>query len=93
MGELVADDAAGPGEDVFLRMREQLVRDSVAQLPEPERRVLKLRYGLQGSPEPQTLARIGRELGVSAERVRQIEERGLRQLALRRELQSLGDAA
>jgi RNA polymerase primary sigma factor len=93
MGDLVADDASGPGEEVFFRMREQLVRDTVAQLPETERRVLRLRYGLNGSPEPKTIASIGRELGVSAERVRQIEERALQTLALRRELQSLDDAA
>ena len=74
-------------------MREQLVHDTIAQLPETERTVLQMRYGLNGSPEPQTLARIGRELGVSAERVRQIEERALQHLALRRELQSLADAA
>jgi RNA polymerase primary sigma factor len=93
LGELVADDASGPGEEVFVRMREQVVRDTLEELPETERQVLKLRYGLNGSAEPQTLARIGRELGVSAERVRQIEERALANLALRRELQSLSDAA
>ena len=93
LGDLIADDEAEPGEEVFLRMREQIVRDTVADLPEPERDVLRRRYGLNGSPEPQTLAHIGRELGVSAERVRQIEERGLQQLALRRELQSISEAA
>jgi RNA polymerase primary sigma factor len=93
LGELVADDAQGPGEEVFFKMREQLVRDTIAQLPETERKVLQMRYGLNGSPEPQTLAGIGRELGVSAERVRQIEERALQHLSLRRELQSLSDAA
>ncbi len=55
--------------------------------------VLKMRYGLNGSPEPLTLARVGRELGVSAERVRQIEERALEHLALKREVQALSDAA
>jgi RNA polymerase primary sigma factor len=93
LGELVADEAAGPGEEVFLKMREQLVHETIAQLPETERRVLQMRYGINGSPEPQTLARIGRELGVSAERVRQIEERALQHLALKRELQSLSEAA
>jgi RNA polymerase sigma factor (sigma-70 family) len=78
---------------VFVKMREHLVRQTIAELPETERRVLRLRYGLNGSPEPQTLARIGRELGVSAERVRQIEERALQHLALKRELQALSDAA
>ncbi len=93
LGELVADDAAGPGEEVFLKMREKLVHDTIAQLPETERRVLQMRYGINGTSEPQTLARIGREIGVSAERVRQIEERALQHLSLRRELQSLSEAA
>ena len=74
-------------------MREQLVRETIAELPETERKVLKMRFGLNGSTEPQTLARIGRELGVSAERVRQIEQRALEHLAVRRELQSLREAA
>ena len=52
-----------------------------------------MRYGLNGHQDPQTLARIGRELGVSPERVRQIEERALEHLALRRELQALREAA
>jgi RNA polymerase primary sigma factor len=93
MGELVADQAAGPGEEVVVRLREQLVRDTIAELPETEQTVLRMRYGLNGSPEPKTLASIGRDLGVSAERVRQIEERALKHLSLRRELQSLSDAA
>ena len=93
LGELVADDAAGPGEEVFFRLREQLVRDTIAELPETEQTVLRMRYGLNGSPEPKTLASIGRDLGVSAERVRQIEERALKHLSLRRELQSFSDAA
>ncbi|MCW2966533.1 MAG: sigma-70 family polymerase sigma factor [Solirubrobacteraceae bacterium] len=93
LGELVAGTDPGPGEEVFVKMREHLVRATIAELPETERRVLQMRYGLNGSPEPQTLARIGRELGVSAERVRQIEERALQHLALKRELQALSDAA
>jgi RNA polymerase primary sigma factor len=93
LGELIADESSGPGEEVFLKMREQLVHETIAQLPETMGRVLRMRYGLDGSPEPRTLASIGRELGVSAERVRQIEERALQHLALRRELQSLAEAA
>jgi DNA-directed RNA polymerase sigma subunit (sigma70/sigma32) len=52
-----------------------------------------MRYGINGSSEPRTLAHIGRELGVSAERVRQIEERALAALALRREIQALSTEA
>jgi len=91
--DLVASSDPEPGEEVFFKMRETLVRETIGELPEMEQKVLRRRYGLNGSPEPQTLAAIGRELGVSAERVRQIEERALAHLALRRELQALSDAA
>ena len=93
LGELIPDEATGPGEEVFVKMREQLVRKTIEQLPDTEQQVLKMRYGLNGAPEPRTLASIGRELGVSAERVRQIEERALQHLALRRELVALSEAA
>jgi RNA polymerase primary sigma factor len=93
LGYMFAGSEPEPGEEVFLKMRERIVRDTIDELPETERKVLKLRFGLNGSPEPQTLAGVGRELGVSAERVRQIEERALQHLALRREFQSLHEAA
>jgi RNA polymerase primary sigma factor len=93
LGELVAGEAPEPAEEVLVRLRENVVRETLEDLPETERAVIKKRYGLNGSPEPQTLSKIGRELGVSAERVRQIEERALEHLALRREMQALSDAA
>ena len=45
------------------------------QLPEREREVVKLRFGLNGDPDPKSLEEIGRHLGVTRERVRQIEPR------------------
>jgi RNA polymerase sigma factor (sigma-70 family) len=48
-------------------------------LPERERRVLELRFGFDG--EPTSLEAIGRELGISRERVRQLEEAAYAQLA------------
>jgi RNA polymerase primary sigma factor len=93
LGELVAGDTPAAHEELLVRLREDVVRETVAGLPEAEQTVIKLRYGLNGSPEPLTLARVGREMGVSAERVRQIEERALEHLAMRREMQALGDAA
>jgi RNA polymerase primary sigma factor len=48
-------------------------------LAESERRVLRLRFGLEGD-EPETLEAIGRRLGLTRERIRQIEEAGLRKL-------------
>src|SRR4051795_741255 len=93
LGELLPSEGAAPAEEVEVELREQAVRDTVAALPEREREVIKLRYGLNGDQAPQPLTRVGEQLGVSPERVRQIEERALAHLALRRELQALREAA
>src|SRR5215218_3348527 len=93
LGDLLPGEGAAPAEEVEVELREQAVRDTVAALPEREREVIKLRFGLNGDQTPQPLTRVGEQLGVSPERVRQIEERALAHLALRRELQALREAA
>jgi RNA polymerase primary sigma factor len=54
------------------------VREALATLPELERRIVELRFGFGG--EQQSLEAIERELGVSRERVRRLEERAFAQL-------------
>ena len=93
LGDLLPSDGPPPGEEVEIGLREQAVRDTVAGLPEREREVIKLRYGLNGDRNPQPLTKVGQQLGVSPERVRQIEERALQHLALLREMQALREAA
>ena len=61
-------------------------------LPERERSVLTLRYGL-GVEEPKSLEEIGRRLGITRERVRQIEAAALERLAVSREIEALRPAA
>jgi RNA polymerase primary sigma factor len=61
---------------------------ALLSLPDRERAVLVLRYGLDDS-EPKTLEEIGRRLGLTRERVRQIELESLRRLATLREMQSV----
>jgi RNA polymerase primary sigma factor len=92
LGDLIADESVGPGEEVELLHGERTVRRVVGDLPSPERDVLTLRYGL-GGHEAVALRETGRRLGMSAERVRQIEDRALRKLADRGELAALRDAA
>ena len=79
LGDLVADPRA---EDAYERVPERLVVKALPQLMrelnERERRILCARFGLQG-PE-RTLRDVAGELGVSAERVRQIEQRALQKL-------------
>jgi RNA polymerase primary sigma factor len=68
------------------------VQLAVSSLPERERNVLQLRFGL-GAEEPTPLPETGRRLGISAERVRQIEEEALARLAESGELSALHEAA
>jgi RNA polymerase primary sigma factor len=93
LGDLVASDQAPPEEEVDVSLEQDVLRRAVAQLPERERAVLKLRYGLNGDRDPVSLESIGRELGLTRERVRQIEANALEQLAVNREVEALKDVA
>jgi RNA polymerase primary sigma factor len=79
LGELFADDdAEDPSEMAGAAMQRRQLREALAGLPERERRVLELRYGLDG--EPHSLEAIGAVLRVSRERIRQLESSGLAKL-------------
>jgi RNA polymerase primary sigma factor len=93
LGSLLASDAATPDEEVQIDLAEEVVRRTVEELPDRERDVIKLRFGLDGDREPLPLTQVGQRVGVSAETVREIEKRALAHLALRRELDALRDAA
>ncbi len=93
LGELVAGEESQPEEEVHVSLQQQVLRDAVAELPEREREVVKLRYGLNGDRDPASLEAIGRTLGLTRERVRQIEAAALEQLAVKREIAALTDAA
>jgi RNA polymerase primary sigma factor len=88
LGDLFASDELSPEEEVHLTLSEEVIRRTVNELPEPERDVLKLRYGINGD-EPTPLRETGKRLGMSPERVRQIESKALAKLAMRRELDAL----
>jgi RNA polymerase primary sigma factor len=92
LGDLIADDSATPAEEVEHEQGDSTVRKVVGGLPSPERDVLTLRYGLGGT-EAVALRETGRRLGISAERVRQIEDRALRKLADDGDLAALREAA
>ena len=91
-GALLPAEGDGPDEEVAVSLDREAVRRAVAQLPERQREVVRMRYGIDGS-EPQRLSETGRALGISAERVRQIENAALRRLAEVRELQGVRAAA
>jgi len=80
LGDLFGDPFAADPEDQAVDSLQRLeVRRALSRLPERERCVLELRFGLDGDPQP--LEKIGKELGISRERVRQIEGEAMAQLA------------
>ncbi|HZG34470.1 MAG TPA: sigma-70 family RNA polymerase sigma factor [Gaiellaceae bacterium] len=88
-GDFVAGDGPLPEEEVEVSLRSQALKDALDALSDRERQVVILRYGLADA-EPKTLEEIGRRLGLTRERVRQIELDSLKRLASLREMESIG---
>jgi RNA polymerase primary sigma factor len=91
-GALLASDEKGPEEEVDISLRDDALRRALARLPEPEREVVKLRYGINGD-DPTPLSETGRRLGISQDAVRRLERKALTELAQSRELEALRPAA
>jgi len=80
MSDLIEDTSAdGPEAETALRLRSRELAQALAQLKPRLQRLLVLRYGLDGS-NGRTLEQVGNELGITRERVRQLETRALREL-------------
>jgi RNA polymerase primary sigma factor len=78
-GDLFADEtSASPEELAEDALRARAVREALSQLPERERRILELRFGIDS--DPQSLEAIGAELELTRERVRQLEAQALARL-------------
>jgi len=93
LGDFVADDST---EEPFEMATENLQREDIRRaldlLPDRERQVIELRYGLRGH-EPLTLEEVGRAFGVTRERIRQIENNTLKKLKQLPEAQRLRELA
>jgi RNA polymerase primary sigma factor len=89
LGDLFGDEARHVDEEVHVSLAEEALHRAVRSLPEREQQVVKLRYGLDGDEDPKSLEEIGRRLGLTRERVRQIEAAALARLAVNREIDSL----
>jgi len=87
-GDFVAGDDPLLEEKADVLLRRQALSHALAALPDRDRQVLSLRYGL-GGVEAKTLEDVGLRLGLSRERIRQIERDSLRQLATVREMQAV----
>jgi len=79
-GDLFADESADSPEELAEdALRARAVREALADLPERERRILELRFGIDS--DPQSLEKIGAELELTRERVRQLEAQALARLS------------
>jgi RNA polymerase primary sigma factor len=92
LGDLLPSEEPEPYQEVEIGLRDQTVRAALDQLPDQERQVIKLRYGINGN-DPTPLREAGRQLGLSPERVRRIEHKALERLAEFREVAALSEAA
>jgi RNA polymerase primary sigma factor len=91
--ELLADEHVdNPAETIVEQPPAELLAEVLSRLPERRRRILELRYGLDGSA-PRTVQAVAGELGLTRERVRQIELSTLRSLSAQGDLRELREAA
>jgi RNA polymerase primary sigma factor len=93
LGDFVEDHTAeSPFEMAAERLRRENLRRALAALPEREREVIEMRFGLSGE-RPYTLEEVGRAFNVTRERIRQIENHTLKKLEALPEAQRLRDAS
>lgn len=92
LGALIATDEASPHEEVADTLRHEAVQKAIDTLPDKERTVIHLRFGTGGEP-PQTLSEVGKRLGLSSTRARELEEQALRRLSHESSLVALREAA
>jgi RNA polymerase primary sigma factor len=92
-GHFLADESAPlPDELAETALQREALRSILGALTERERRVLELRYGLDGQ-QPRTLDEVGRAFNVTRERIRQIEHQGLKKLRALADSQRVRDVA
>ena len=89
LGELFPGEESPPEERIQVSLEQDVLRRAIDSLPERQQEVVKLRYGLNGDPDPKSLEEIGRRMGLTRERVRQLEAEALEHLAVNREIEAL----
>jgi RNA polymerase primary sigma factor len=93
LGDFVQDELAeSPFDTASVQLRREDIQKALDSLPERERKVIELRFGLTGA-QPCTLEEVGRAFGVTRERIRQIENNTLKRLETLPEAQGLRDCS
>ena len=92
VGDLIASDLPGPSDEVQTNEMERTVADALRALPDAERNVVELRFGLRDGRQ-RTIEATSRELGVTRERARQLEEAAMASLGNQPTLAALREAA
>jgi RNA polymerase primary sigma factor len=92
LGDLIPHEGPAVEDEVASDYADEVLREAVDGLPQPEREVVTLRFGLNQT-EPVALRETGRRLGLSSERVRQLESQALKRLAKDEALSDLREAA
>jgi RNA polymerase primary sigma factor len=90
-GDLLPAEQPEPVEEIADTERNDAVNDALAELPQPERKVIELRFGLEGG-EGKTLGAIGKELGLTENQVHDAEQTALRKLRAGQLLDGLREA-
>ncbi len=93
LGDVLGDERAGPAEEVEVALRDDVLRRALQELPDEERKVVALRYGVNGAEGPVGIREASRRLGITQPETRKLEERALERLAGLRELEALNEAA
>jgi RNA polymerase primary sigma factor len=92
LGDLLVDrESPDPFEQTNESIRLSTLREGLKALPDRQRQILELRFGLEGQEPPMTLHAIGKRLGITRERIRQLESDALNRLRVMDEMESLAE--
>jgi RNA polymerase primary sigma factor len=93
LGDVLPSGGPAPDEEVEVSLRADTVRAVIRELPEPEREVIQLRFGLNGDRDPVSIRETARRLDMRPGDVQKLERHALEELGLRREMAALREAA